>query len=1436
MSEPIILADDNLIRNGEFSERLDHWTKGPVNSKNIQLLAAWYPDGGFEIRFLHASDGASVYQEFTAPKTLGPDAHYNLGFLYETYGSAAGRLLIEVLREGVEPFEQSLEPTHTRVTDEEGGQPLDFEPREIDVPLTAMIEEGDLIRISLISPLDPILGIRSKIHVARLRLRLHLPPLQLQQIKLDNSLYPADRPLYLCYGASGGTQHHLEFLPDPGHPWSGTSASLTSEDNPQGAIISTPDWGKDQRLDSDWQLDCPALDVQTPQSLSLILHSQYTAEPYPIEVSLGHHRLAFRERLEAAYDPVLEYAEEVRLGVQVVSHYTGSTMRGQAVTWKLDGMPYGDEVLTDGDGWAFLLYQPTTEGRHVLLASVESLYHADGVFTQELIVQVLKADPWRDVLEVVEGSDVPWAGKTGYPNRGSTYALKLKLLPDSPLLGSQISLQWDGDVDAPELGVEVQPPLEEPVEVTKPELGWQLTCDDLLDGQFKLSLVCSRLLRHSPEKSMVLARNLVQIGELREANKSPVVDEQESVLVRIQVLHLNASGAGDPVVNALVDWDSPHGAGRTYTGAGGWASWLDTPTTDGVYEITAKVRAHEEMAPIEHPFKVTALPTSPWKDEVTFSLDGDPIDLTVVGVICRRGRTHRFKVTPVPGSVVWGRPMTLTFRNPDAALGLKIGDPISMDGGWEWPISSEVDGSRSGLFELLLTSEALKENPRDLSGRLLSLNPADEVRVVLDQQQVNMGGDSLYPCLGARHRFSLQPDALSPLVGLTARLMWSGDSAEKLQARVDPPGDQTQALSDGGASWWLDFTDSPLGGEFALGLELPQLAFQSPATDMVLGHNKLRIGTLSSAVIDPVVGEDDHWMWLQVFSAYTRQPAVGVPVIWTAEGRSLSAPTDAEGWSGFEFVPASVEEHEVIARVLSPYDGSESSKSIYLKALASNPWEGLMMAFDGQPAKPWEETCFPRRGGQHSFNVTAPPGSLLFGRELTLGMSGTGPAELGITFTFALLGQPRYFSESGLDYHFNVGNLRDGGFALRFAASNLARLSPANAMSVGPGSQVVSFLLGSRAERTLDWGQTLDEHVTVVSSISGRALRGITVKWKHPELGEVSSVTNYHGVARISFKPRTPGRSVLTATAGDELHSESVELVFTLNEPREIAELYEPADSRLPPDESRAHACARVVSALTGLPLALVEVWWGVAGLVLTPSLTNAEGVADLTFTLPAAGDGVLSASVKGGFGGWEFVQMSYGGVVPVIESLTCDRTQSYTGHTVRAEARVVDRRDGRPLPRIRFNWEFAGKPLSDSVSDNNGWATMTFVTPVVGEFDLVASLASGPPATKTQRITVEQLPTVLLRSIYAVPAVIRIGTPSDIRVQVFKGVTTPVEGILVRWMVNDNESSQSFSNEEGWARFRYIGTVVGEFNIAAAVDNPLGTVKMSLKVKVINS
>jgi hypothetical protein len=1242
MREPGIQADENLVLNGDFTEWPEHWKRKPVGGW-LGTQHEFYE--GEYTRFLAAGHEASVSQEIIIPKDYDPevDAHYVLSFLCETRHAEAGWVQISI--EGSAEVQTiRLEPGNARNQEEDqarlaSGQPLALVPRMYEERLELTLKKDDVIILGIFSPKNEPSDYVSQICIFRIRLALQLGPLALKRQLLDGQPSSLSGPLHLCVNGS----HTLKFEPEDDNVWLDTHAALVSENNPDDAILASPDWGVNQSLEREWQITCPWMDIDEPRLLTLILHNKYTAAPYPISVSLGHHRLMFREVLEATYYPVLEFGQGVRLGVQVTSFYSSLPVTGRPVTWRVAGQPILGTTDTNEEGWAYFDFSPTQAGDVQIEASVESLYFCSGVFTQTFAVRVLATDPWRDLSAVVEGVATRWEEKTGYPNRGSEYRVIVKLPDTSPLLGTHLAMHWSGD--APEqLGVVVYPALGYPLPVPANgfELPWTLTSEDHLDGQFWLSLVCSKLLLPSPKKRMLLARNRVKIGDVREANKSPEIDENESVLLRVQVVHDVNGGTGDPVIGALVDWvakqesdGSVEVTNSTRSGVDGWASFLFTPRYPQTYVVTASVRAHLDAVAVEREFIVQATAGNPWKREVKILLDEAEVDRVELGLLCRRGQTHTLKVVPIAGSGWVGANISLHWRGaaPDIGLvpsDLGVSKPL-VAGGVEWTLVSVANASISSLFDLELHLEG-ERIVRELFGRLISVDPKEELSLLLDQVKAALDGQVLYPCLGALHRFNVLPNALSPLVGLKASLTWSGTPADELGVTIEPASGITQHISDGDTHWELDCTRSGQKGEFALTLVLPQLNFVATVTPMTLAHNKVRIEAWRESAVDPVVGQEPARLWVQVFSRFTGQAVSEVPVKWMD---SNVVSTDEDGWSGFAFAPENADqEHSVKATVESLYDGYQEQRDMTVRALAEDPWKGLRVSFDKQAFQAWgQKTCFPRRKGEHSIDLEASDNSPLFGQDLTLGMTGTGPGELGISFLSAGLGVRRPFYDVGLQYLFRVGDLKDGSFALRLSSERLASLSPANAMSVGEGSQVLKISSNSSAFQALDWGQAFVGQVTVVSVISGKPMVGWVVTWRNPDLGVVTSKTNYYGVAEIRFVPTTPGTGELTATVGDEANSVSITSKFKLNEPRTIKELVNVDPPGVPGQTFSAKAT--VVSARTGEPLPDVWVKWRFPGITIESSKTNSDGVATAEFKLPFL-QGWLDAIVEGGVAGWE--------------------------------------------------------------------------------------------------------------------------------------------------------------------------------------------------------
>jgi hypothetical protein len=1237
MSKPIIQGNKSLVLNGDFTQSYDGWKKGSINPTWLGISTEEYET--VLTTFLKAGNRSSVNQELKVPKNPDAQASYSVSFLCETLHTLPGTLTISVVGNEAEQLTIELMPGEDRDLEEdqariEQGLPLVYKPIKYECPLLLSFTDQDSLKVEVKSPANEPQDYISGIRITRIRISLNLAPVALQGWTLDNEAARKNEPLYLCLGASGSFFHRLRFELEEHSAWTGTQAALTISNELLG-VVATPEFTQDHPLDDLWFLDCPYIGDEEPYLFTMNLVNEYTADPYPIEVSLGHHCLIFREWQEAVYYPVLEYGQSVRLGVLVASYYTGWPVEGRTVYWSLLEQPVEVSAITGADGWAYFDYTPDVAGTFNVQASVDSLYYASGVCTETTELRVLATDPWKELMAVTGGIEARWEEKTGYPNRGTSYPVDVKLPADSPLLGSEFSLHWSGD--SPEqLGVFITPELNEPVLIDQVNTVWTLISEDRLDGRFELSLVCSKLLLPSPRKPMSLARNLVEIGEVREANKFPVVDEHESVLLRVQVLHVTSSGQGEPVSNALVYWQTPENVVSTVTGAGGWASLLYSPTSAGDKIVTAGIRAHEDAVPIERAFDVKALATSPWRAEVQILLDGEAVDHVAVGLLCWRGGSHSLKVLPISDTLI-GEPLTLDWRGADPAIGLTVKDIgvaiVLPAEGVEWPISSEIN-SISSLFDLKLSTPKLPTD-RELFGRLVSPELGDEVTVYLDQVWAPPGAQ-MYPCLGARHRYVFVPNALSPLVGLSAMLGWAGTSADELHAGVEPALDQSQTIEDGGARWILDFSASAAPGQFSLALELPQLRKDTVANPMDLAHNRIRIEANREASVDPVIGQAPAWLWLQVFSHYSAQAVEHVPVTWLTQKGSVEVPTDATGWAGFAFEPNLAGTQDVSAEVASRYDDFVHKRTMPVTVLASDPWAGLLVSFDGLQEQPWgEKTYFPRRKGQHRIEFSAEKDNPLVGRELTLGLTGTGPGELGLRFSpTTALGMPRPFLGSFLEYEFEGGDIKDGGFALRLSAERLASLSPANAMSLGVGDQVLKILLGDTAHQTLDWGQVLEQQVSVISSITGKPMSGWRVTWRSPDLGNVTSITDFYGVARVRFTPTTPGAAQLIATVGEDGYAASVSISYALNHPRDIQDLMSPQPSWAIGE--KVTVFATVVSAMTGAPLENVEVRWDVPLFTIPPTFTDADGTAEVSFPMPGRSPALIEAVVTGGYGGWD--------------------------------------------------------------------------------------------------------------------------------------------------------------------------------------------------------
>ncbi|MCP1477616.1 hypothetical protein ABIA54_003538 [Pseudomonas sp. EB276 TE3739] len=1434
MLKPGIRAERNLILNGDFSQSLREWKRGPVNPAYVVTKAEQF-ESGERLNILSALDGSSAYQEITLFKSASNDVRYVISFLCEMDHDEEG--LLELSVAGLPDTQKiplrvgALRDRNADLQRQRDGLPRLFRPHTYEVDVTLPLLDTHVLKVHAISPLNKEGDYFSSLRITRINLQLHLPAAHVLTLQLDGEQLPLARVLPLCLGALGSTAHRFKCIHAQDDAWQGTRASLNIRNNPQGAIVADPDWGRDKPLDDTWSLVCPELDGDPPYLLTLQLANEFNSPVLDIPVSLGDHRLKFIQLQEAAHYVVMEYGQSIRVGVRVGSYYTDEALEGKTVTWTVDGTGAKTATPTDREGWAWFEQQPSAAGDVQIQASVESLYYASGAVSQAFEVKVLATDPLKEIRTIIgDGDERPWDQK-GYPNRGTTYRLQIRF-PEE-LWDTDVTLRWSGD-PAEKLGVSVTPPLETAARIGSDGLlEYRFDNEDRDDGQFSLRLTSAHLLESSPAKPMLLARNVVEPGEVRGPDRICVVDENDSARMWVQVLHKMGSATGGPVEGALVFWTEPDGSvTKTLTGTGGWASHSHQPGAAGDHRVTATIKAHEDAEPSEMEFVVKAIATNVWKEHVKVTLDDEAVDLQTIGLVCRHGQTHVLKVTPVEGSPwVDTKRISLDWREGDPLIGLNPADPgiffpLGADG-LTWNLSSSAAESLSRPFELRLRADAVADD-RELCGRFVNADLTRELGVRLDRVTAALDGQTLYPCLGADHQFTVWLNELSPLVGLSTALEWSGTPAEELNADVRPPLAQSQPLGAEGAFWQLDFRNSKKAGDFALAVNLPQLAFLAPVTPMDLGHNALSFNSILESPVDPVVDLDQAWTWANVVSRFTGEAVADVPVTWHSGAAPVVVNTDSDGNSGFAVLPVSTEMHTVQATLLSLYDTTSEHRSASFKALAEDLWPRVKVSFDGQTSQVWGDTTgFPRRKGRHSIVAFFPEG--FNGQTVRMGHTGTAPAVLGNSYQ-PELGMAQVVTNGMARFGLRAGDFTDGSFALRLCAERLARLSPANAMSQGSGSRVIKIgLTASNADSQLLWGDVFEETIQVVSSISAKPMAGMLVTFTHPDLGALNAETDFYGRATVRFVPTTPGSSQVIATVGDAGSSASIALDLVLAQPRQIAELYEPSDARQPPDEPRVHAKARVTSALTGQPLAGVPVTWEFAGHVVS-SVTDDEGIADWTFM--GLSDGVLSATVEGGLAGWDMAVLTYTGQVPVIESLSCDRAMIYRADEVNAWAVVKLNPQGTPVTNLPVNWRYAGNSLPTSISDEYGIAPASFLAAEVGEFDLEAWL--NPGTISLAKINVVARPSVILRSIYASPLIGQVGKPVTIAVQVVKNLTEPVVDMSVLWTVDDVPLRGTVSDDKGWSKVVFAPGETGSVVVRASVKNPVGTTQTSLTLVVV--
>ncbi|WP_192552262.1 hypothetical protein [Pseudomonas sp. IzPS59] len=1238
MSERDIDTNYNFVKNPDMTEGYDHW-EDVANPGGVNIRS----DGN--VSYMALTNRAAVRQRMIVPIGQQAQARYSLRFLYEnTYPSSAGLVVVNK-RSSAEKFEIEL-PAKAGVQD---ADPLAVDLTEMrkDLPDSLGLQAGDELEINMSSPARAV-GEPStvEIRLTGLEIKLNLPALDLLAVLNDGKRFDSGSTLPICLGATGDQRHRVSFEVDPQSVWKNLEASLWLEDNPLEAITAEPELGKSQLIGLDWLLDCPEPSGKEPYELKAKIYSKYSAPPYSLSVSWGHHRLELLVLKQAETYPVIEYNQSEVLQVQVKSFYTHAPV-AREVVWRVEGK--AGTVLhrapTDAQGCATYLYTPTEEGVSRVTASVASLLSDDGEATHTFEVRAFAIDPFKTLLARFDGGapDI-WGKQTRYPERGEPFSVNLDIPAGHPLSTARFFLNWVSGDSQTDVGATAQPDFGAPASVADSTAHWKVDFKDKRNGLFYWNLGCSMLQHLSRSNAMSLAYNRVEIGEIWGPNKSPVVGEGDAVTCMVYVQRRD----GQPVGNVEVRFYTPTGRVRSLTGVDGWASVDHLPAIGADYDIVARVQRHEDAPVEEHSFSVKALSTNGWNGQVNFLLDGKPIDRVVQGVICRRGRAHKLRIDPFADSSFIGKSIALGWNGDTPPLpGFQMSPAAGVArvmsiSGLEWDISSGSD--KSGFSTLAFSSSHLPEK-REFPLRLLAADLASEARAMLDHVSAEPGKDTLHLCHWATHQYALMPKGISALHGLPVKTTVSPMPAGLI---ITPPLATDVVMTAGGARRELDLADSSANAEMTL-TEIVMVGDEplTAQTQLKLGHNKIKSVAALGPAIDPVLSKGQRArVQAQFYSAFADRPVESSLIEWqVGSAGPVNAPTDSDGWSVYDAQSQSAGISTVSATALNLYDQTTAEQHFEFKTLLDDPWKSLRLVTESSDGLWGQRALFPRRDELFSFHLQADDDNPLQNQRLALGLSHPAPRELGLEFT-ERLGEFRDWTSEGLEYSFSAGDIKDGSVSVRLAASRLLELSPPQPMSLGTQAIAAHINASAGVFQTVNWGKSVVCEVRLTSALTGKSMANMRVKWERPEHEATFTTTDYRGMTRISFVQDFPGPGAVRASVEGGADSAYVDFQYFMNEPRKIEAFFADVPGGTPGETVTAQI--NVISARNGRPLVDVKVDWVFRGLQFEPTSTDVEGNSTLRFRLPAFKSEVLRASVEGGIVGRVVRQIEFTGT-PVV-------------------------------------------------------------------------------------------------------------------------------------------------------------------------------------------
>lgn len=269
------------------------------------------------------------------------------------------------------------------------------------------------------------------INLTAVDMQLHIGGLNPESIVFDNENIPADKPsVKLNYGR----KHVLNIKPAADSAWRDLNCALKwGSDIPASnyPVSFTPELNTVQPLNKEgsiWEIACSAQKVSgIPETFSVMLASEYSAEPFIFSAEIGDYRYKLTEPKISGI-AVIAQNIPADVSIRVVCDYDNEypDMPGVPdvdVRWEIDGGEIST-TKTDTDGMAVLTFLPEKSGNYKLAAIITDKTGRESRHQFDIIVY--DRSPWLDDTRVaVNNTDVDLSGEAGYLMNGEVTSLHL---------------------------------------------------------------------------------------------------------------------------------------------------------------------------------------------------------------------------------------------------------------------------------------------------------------------------------------------------------------------------------------------------------------------------------------------------------------------------------------------------------------------------------------------------------------------------------------------------------------------------------------------------------------------------------------------------------------------------------------------------------------------------------------------------------------------------------------------------------------------------------------------------------------------------------------------------------------------------------------------------------------------------------------------------